>query len=110
MPLEMLKRLEEEELRAAKGLPKVTDSRSETMGENFKVWGLLGGWESLGLNDFSAGLTQHFFGMKKITLHWDYEITGRLFPNLYTPSPLLKCHQKGSLTVQTLFLYILYTC
>ena len=27
MPLEMLKRLEEEELRAAKGLPKVTDSR-----------------------------------------------------------------------------------
>eukprot|EP00434_Breviolum_minutum_P002135 symbB.v1.2.001884.t1/scaffold79.1/size344139/15 len=27
MPLEMLKRLEEEELRAAKGLPKVTDAR-----------------------------------------------------------------------------------
>ena len=23
------------------------------------------------------------------------EITGRLFPNLYTPSPLLKCYQKG---------------
>ena len=26
---------------------------------------LLGGWESLGLNDFSAGLPQHFFGMQK---------------------------------------------
>ena len=82
------------------------------MGKFQGVGHLLGGWESLGLNDFSAGL-QAFFGMKNFTLRWDFEITGRLFPNLYTPSPLLKCYQKGPkirIYCTNFVLYILYTC